>query len=49
MDIIHRNNNYFVPKFQPLVSEYPQSEFINSIGLGMTILVLTLFINNIDR
>ena len=33
-----------VPKFQPLVSEYIQSEFINSIGLGMTIFVLTLFI-----
>ena len=33
-----------VPKLQPLVSEYIQSEFINSIGLGMTIFVLTLFI-----
>ena len=33
-----------VPKFQPIVSEYIQSEFINSIGLGITIFILTLFI-----
>ncbi len=33
-----------VPKFQPLVSEYIQSDFINSIGLGVSIFVLTLFI-----
>jgi membrane protein required for colicin V production len=33
-----------VPKFQPLVSEYIQSEFINSIGLGIAIFILTLFI-----
>ena len=32
-----------VPKFQPLVSEYVQSEFINSVGLGITIFILTLF------
>ena len=32
-----------VPKFQPLVSEYIQSEFINSVGLGITIFILTLF------
>ena len=33
-----------VPKFQPLVSEYIQSEFINSVGLGITIFILTLFL-----
>ncbi len=33
-----------VPKFQPLVSEYIQSEFINNIGLGITIFILTLFL-----
>tara|TARA_E500000178_G_scaffold305377_1_gene316839 strand:- start:117 stop:536 length:420 start_codon:yes stop_codon:yes gene_type:complete len=33
-----------VPKFQPLVSEYIQSEFINSIGLSIAIFILTLFI-----
>ena len=33
-----------VPKFQPVVSEYIQSEFINSIGLGATIFIFTLFI-----
>ena len=33
-----------VPKFQPVVSDYIQSEFINSIGLGFTIFVFTLFL-----
>ena len=33
-----------VPKLQPLVSEYIQSEFINNIGLGIFIFILTLFI-----
>ncbi len=33
-----------VPKFQPIVKDYIQSEFINSIGLGIVIFVLTLFI-----
>ena len=33
-----------VPKFQPLVSEYIRSEFINSVGLGIAIFIFTLFI-----
>ena len=33
-----------VPKLQPVVSEYIQSEFINSIGLGIAIFIFTLFI-----
>ena len=33
-----------VPKFQPVVSEYIDSEFINNIGLGVAIFVFTLFI-----
>ena len=33
-----------VPKFQPIVSDYVESEFINSIGLGIAIFVFTLFI-----
>ena len=33
-----------VPKFQPTVSEYIESQFINSIGLGVAIFVFTLFI-----
>jgi len=33
-----------VPKFQPIVSEYIESEFINSIGLGITIFIFTLFV-----
>ena len=31
-----------VPKLQPLVSEYIQSEFINSLGLGVAIFIFTL-------
>ena len=33
-----------VPKFQPVVSEYIQSEFINNIGLGVVIFIFTLFL-----
>ena len=33
-----------VPKFQPIVSDYIESEFINNVGLGITIFVFTLFI-----
>ena len=34
----------FVPKLQPVVSEYIESEFINNIGLGVAIFIFTLFI-----
>ena len=33
----------FVPKLQPVVSEYVESEFINNIGLGIAIFVFSLF------
>ena len=33
-----------VPKLQPIVSEYIQSEFINNLGLGIAIFILALFI-----
>tara|TARA_A100001011_G_scaffold279111_1_gene288967 strand:- start:127 stop:672 length:546 start_codon:yes stop_codon:yes gene_type:complete len=33
-----------VPKLQPIVSEYIESEFINNIGLGVSIFVFTLFL-----
>ena len=33
-----------VPKLQPIVSEYIESEFINSVGLGVAIFIFTLFI-----
>ena len=33
-----------VPKLQPVVSEYIQSEFINNVGLGSPIFIITLFI-----
>ena len=32
-----------VPKLQPVVSEYIKSEFINNLGLGIAIFILTLF------
>ena len=33
-----------VPKLQPIVGEYIQSQFINNIGLGVMIFILTLFL-----
>tara|TARA_B110000444_G_C18375897_1_gene382580 strand:- start:48 stop:449 length:402 start_codon:yes stop_codon:yes gene_type:complete len=33
-----------VPKFQPIVSEYIQSDFINNVGLGVVIFIFTLFL-----
>ena len=33
-----------VPKFQPIVSDYIESEFINNIGLGAAIFIFTLFL-----
>ena len=33
-----------VPKLQPYVSDYIQSEFVNNIGLGVLIFIFTLFL-----
>ena len=33
-----------MPKLQPTVSEYIESDFINSVGIGIVVFVLTLFI-----
>ena len=33
-----------VPKFQPFVADYIESEFVNNIGLGLALVVITLFI-----
>ena len=33
-----------VPKFQPIVADYIDSQFINNFGLGILIFVFTLFI-----
>ena len=33
-----------VPKFQPVVGGYIESEFINNIGLGVAIFIFTLFL-----
>ncbi len=32
------------PKLQPIVSEYIESEFVNNVGLGILIFVITLFL-----
>ena len=32
-----------VPKFQPLVAKYIESQFINNVGLGALIFIFTLF------
>ena len=34
-----------VPKLQPIVSGYIESEFINNVGLGAGIFILTLFLS----
>ena len=34
-----------VPKLQPYVSEYIESEFINNVGLGIAIFIFTLFLS----
>ena len=33
-----------VPKLQPSVSEYIESEFVNNVGLGIVIFIFTLFV-----
>ena len=33
-----------VPRFQPWVSEYIESEFVNNVGLGLVIFIITLFL-----
>ena len=33
-----------VPKLQPFVSDYIESEFVNNIGLGVSIFIFTLFL-----
>ena len=33
-----------VPKLQPIVSEYIESEFINNVGLGIAVFIFTLFL-----
>ena len=33
-----------VPKFQPTVKEYIESDFINNVGLGVVIFFITLFL-----
>ena len=33
-----------MPKLQPWVSEYIESEFVNNVGLGVVIFIFTLFV-----
>ena len=35
----------FVPKLQPWVSDYIESDFINSFGIGIAILAISLLYN----
>ena len=35
----------FVPKLQPWVSSYIESDFINNVGIGIFIFIITLFIS----
>ena len=34
----------FVPKLQPWVSNYVESDFINNVGIGVFVFIITLFI-----
>ena len=36
--------NFFVPKLQPFVSGYIESDFINNIGIGVAIFIFILFL-----
>ena len=36
------------PKLQPWVSDYIESEFINNIGLGIVVFILTIFLTIVD-
>ena len=38
-----------VPRFKPIVSEYIESEFVNSVGLGIAIFAITLFLIGLFR
>ena len=44
MDFFYCDNYNIGAKFQPIVGEYIQSEFINNVGLGVVVFALTLFI-----
>ena len=33
-----------VPKIRPIVSEYIESEFVNNVGIGILVFILTLFL-----
>ena len=35
----------FVPQLQPFVSDYVESDFINNVGIGIFVFVITLFIS----
>ena len=36
-----------LPKLQPVVSDYIESEFINNIGLGVAIFIIIIFIGQL--
>ena len=42
--IYHNYYNFSSKKIRPIVSDYIESEFINSVGIGIAIFILTLFL-----
>ena len=36
---------FLVPRIQPWVNEYIKSDFINSVGLGVFVFIVSLFFN----
>ena len=48
MGFIFNYTIILVPKFQPTVSEYIESEFINNIGLGIAIFIYNFIFDNFN-
>ena len=44
VDFFYSSDNYISSKFQPWVSKYIESDFINNVGVGMVIFVCVLFL-----
>ena len=44
MGFFYRSNHNFSSKFQPWVSDYIESDFVNNIGIGIVIFICTLFL-----
>ena len=49
MGFLYNSTIILVPKLQPVVSDYIESEFINNVGLGIAIFVINIIFNDISR